>query len=94
MKTRRLNISDNVLLRLRKIRESLAGVHLDDEEMSKVTGGCGGICYVSCSFHCEVTCSGSCMLTNEWITGMGPDLRCLLLPPQNGTDWDVVIRAK
>lgn len=91
---RRPNIKDNVRLRLKKIRESLAGVTLDDEEMSKITGGCGGICYYTCSFYCEITCKGSCMISSTWIDGLGPGPFCVMLPPQNGRDWDNIIYAR
>jgi len=95
MKTRRLNIKDDVRIRLQKIRESLAGVTLDDEEMSKILiGGCGGICYVTCSFYCESSCKESCMCSSTWIEGWGPDLWCIMLPSQNGTDWERIIYAR
>ena len=91
MKTRRLNIKDDIIMRLQKIRETLAGVILDGEEMSKVTGGCGGTCYYTCSFYCESSCKESCMCSSTWIEGWGPDIWCIMLPPQNKRDWERII---
>lgn len=83
MKTRRLNIKTDIKLRLQKIRKALAGVPLDDEEMSKVTGGCGGVCYITCSYYCEYVCEGSCMTSSTWNEYTGPGLYCYNLPIQN-----------
>lgn len=96
MKIRNPQIRDDVKLRLQVIRESVAGVTLDDEEMSKVTGGCGGICYVTCSYHCETSCMGSCMTYSDYdpATGTFRGGYCALLPPQNGQDWEYIIRYR
>jgi hypothetical protein len=94
MNNRRLNIRDDVKLRLEVIRESLAGVILDNEDMSKVTGGCGGICYITCSYYCESSCMGSCMTFSDYDPNTG-GLRgpyCAQLPKQNQLDWRHIIR--
>jgi len=89
MNNRRLNVRDDVKLRLEVIRESLAGVILDNEDMSKVTGGCGGICYITCSYYCESSCMESCMTYSDYdpINGGLRGGYCALLPSQNVGNW-------
>jgi len=69
MKNIKLEINDDLKKKLSILRTFLAEVCiLDNDSASKVIGGCGGVCYASCSWHCEVGCSESCMGT-EWMWG-------------------------
>jgi len=62
MKLKKLRFSDEDKIELQKLREKLAAIEMNDEELSGVyaAGGCGGFCQITCSFYCEPGCERSC----------------------------------
>lgn len=49
---KKLTIDGETLNFLRDLREKLGRV-IPGEKMSKIVGGCGGVCKVTCSYWCS-----------------------------------------
>jgi hypothetical protein len=62
MKKTKLELDESVILRLKEMRDLLAGIPLDDFalEQSKGGDGCGGICRFTCSYYCRDDCYDTC----------------------------------
>lgn len=64
MEKKKLELSDDVVLHLKHMRDALAGV----PEMKSAVGGdelsrasCGELCEVTCSYYCMNNCEDTCM---------------------------------
>ncbi len=71
MKKRKLEISNETKMKLQEMRKLLAGVEPDTPGDLDVAMGCGGTCYVTCSYWCELQCAGSCLNSGESQKGCG-----------------------
>ncbi len=60
MTRRKLEISDEQKSKLEEMRKILAGISLDNEDISISKDGCGDHCRNSCSYYCEDHCAESC----------------------------------
>ena len=59
MKDRRFEISERLRAKLKILSEEMAGKvkgGIDDS----IALGCGGVCEVTCSWHCRPDCMGFC----------------------------------
>lgn len=50
---RKLEINEALKMQLREMRDILAGVDPSEPEDLSQPLGCGGTCYVTCSYWCE-----------------------------------------
>jgi hypothetical protein len=70
MKKMKLEVSKNEKLILEKMRERLADVLIEDDgKLSRIKGGCGEQCMITCAWWCEDACQESCMMTSTDILG-------------------------
>ena len=81
MKTKKLGFSEEDKIEMKKLREKLASIEMDDEDLSKIyVGGCGAFCQITCSYYCESgcerTCSTSCTGTCTYRFLIGGDCGC------------------
>jgi hypothetical protein len=62
MEFKKLVFTEEDKIQMKKLREKLSSIEMDDEELSKVyaSAGCGGICKNSCSYYCEPGCERTC----------------------------------
>lgn len=68
---RKLEINEALKMQLREMRDILAGVDPSDPGDLSQPLGCGGTCYVTCSYWCETYCMGSCLQSGESRMGCG-----------------------
>jgi len=66
MKKYKLEVTQEVKLKLERMKEILAGTPRG-EYISGVDDGCGGVCMFTCSYYCRPTCIAQCS------TGCGSD---------------------
>jgi hypothetical protein len=62
MKKRKLELEESVILRLKEMRDLLAGIPLDEVDLDQSKGGdgCGGACMITCSYYCRDNCDDTC----------------------------------
>lgn len=65
MKKTKLVLDESVIIRLKEMRELLAGIPLDDVYLDQSRGGdgCGGVCRFTCSYYCRDNCDDTCRFT-------------------------------
>jgi len=62
MKKTKLELDVSVILRLKEMKELLAGIPLEDIDLDQSKGGdgCGGVCRFTCSYYCRDNCDDTC----------------------------------
>lgn len=65
MKKSKLELDNSVVLRLKEMRNLLAGIPIDDVYLGQSKGGdgCGGVCRFTCSYYCRDNCDDTCRFT-------------------------------
>lgn len=66
MKKMTLEVSEEQKLLLKEMRDTLAGVTVDGFggiSFAEETGGCGGLCRITCSYYCRDNCDDTCRQT-------------------------------
>ncbi len=62
---KKLSVNDDLLLKLKEMRELLGGIEVEDSGESVSIMGCGHYCLVTCSWHCEYECAESCRQSGQ-----------------------------
>jgi hypothetical protein len=60
MDKRKLEISDDLKIHLSKMREALAGVSFEYDDIVIPKEGCGAQCEITCAHYCWSNCYDTC----------------------------------